>query len=242
MKENWKIIENFKDYKISNLGSIKSLKFGKEKELKLIIDNRGYYVINLCKNGKMFQRLIHRLVAQHFIDNPYKYKVINHRDLNKINNNKNNLEWCNTRHNVLHYYKNNETSSNYSGVSKTKKSFRTQLYTNKTRYDFGVFKSEIRAAKVYKEALSILETQGLKKMITYQKKIKDKFSSRYKGVSYDKSRSKWKANIYHKGKIILNKRFNTEYKAVEAVIKKYLKLSIKLHYTHKEYIMQQSVI
>lgn len=241
MGENWKIIEGFEDYKISNLGKIKSLKSNKEKELQLIIDNRGYYVINLCKEGKMYQRLIHRLVAQHFINNPNNYNVINHKDLNKLNNNKDNLEWCNTRHNVLHYYKNNETSSSYAGVSKSGKTFRTQLYTNKERYDFGTFKTEQEAAEVYKKALNILETDGLEKMIEYQKQVKNKFSSKYKGVSYDKSRKKWKATIKLKGISYLNKRYSTENEAIEAVINKYTELGIELHYTHKEYIKQEII-
>ena len=34
IKEIWKTIEDYPDYMISNLGNVKSLKFGKEKLLK----------------------------------------------------------------------------------------------------------------------------------------------------------------------------------------------------------------
>lgn len=66
----------------------------------------GYPIIGLSKNGKLKTRTIHRLVAETFIDNPCKYKVINHIDCNKTNNNVNNLEWCTQKHNVRESFKN----------------------------------------------------------------------------------------------------------------------------------------
>ena len=36
----------------------------------------------------------HRLVAQHFIDNPNNLPEVNHKDNNKLNCNVDNLEWC----------------------------------------------------------------------------------------------------------------------------------------------------
>lgn len=43
---------------------------------------------------------IHRLVAKAFIDNPNKYEQVNHKDENKLNNNANNLEWCDLNYNI----------------------------------------------------------------------------------------------------------------------------------------------
>lgn len=237
MKEIWKNIKEDENYSVSNLGRVRSFKRGEEGSLlKLIIDSRGYYVVNLCNRGVCKQKLVHILVGTHFIPNPNNLPMLNHKDLNKTNNKVNNLEWCNNRQNVSHYYDSIETTSKYLGVSVEGNSFRAQIKVEGNRYCLGSYKVEKKAAETYEKALNILETDGLEKMIEYQKQVKNKFSSKYKGVSYDKSRNKWKATLKLKGVSYLNKRFNNETEAVEAIIKKYLELKIELHYTHKEYL------
>lgn len=45
---------------------------------------------------------LHRLMAKAFIDNPFNYPVVNHRDGNKLNCNLDNLEWCTSSYNRQH--------------------------------------------------------------------------------------------------------------------------------------------
>ena len=71
MKEIWKDIRNYDGlYQVSNTGKIKSLNYrhtGREKMLKLSVNNKGYLYVVLYKNGvKKFYR-INRLVAEAFI-------------------------------------------------------------------------------------------------------------------------------------------------------------------------------
>ena len=54
----------------------------------------------MYKNCKKKSFLLHRLVANSFIDNPNNYKEVNHKDENKANNCVDNLEWCDRKYNM----------------------------------------------------------------------------------------------------------------------------------------------
>ena len=67
----------------------------------------GYKVFRLSKNGVKKGFYAHRLVAENFLDNPNNYKVVNHIDGNKLNNDVSNLEWCSQSKNMKHAYDTN---------------------------------------------------------------------------------------------------------------------------------------
>lgn len=108
----WIDIIDFNNYYVSNNGEVKSVHSGKERILKKKIDRYGYYCVGLSKNGKIYWRTVHRLVAQAFIQNPDNLPCVNHKDENKQNNfvwinddgsvdfDKSNLEWCSHRYNT----------------------------------------------------------------------------------------------------------------------------------------------
>lgn len=103
MKEIWKDIPGYEGlYQASNLGRIRSL-----IRNKILIGGikNGYREVILCKNGKRKYMLVHRLIAQTFLENKKNKPQINHIDGNKHNNNVNNLEWCTRSENMKHAYK-----------------------------------------------------------------------------------------------------------------------------------------
>jgi hypothetical protein len=53
----------------------------------------------LYKNGSKKKFLVHRLVAQAFIENKNNFPHINHIDENIENNSVENLEWCTAKYN-----------------------------------------------------------------------------------------------------------------------------------------------
>jgi len=103
MNEIWKYIDGYDNrYQISNTGKVKNL-LG---ERVLSISNCGYVRVGLCKNSKIKQESIHRLVAKYFIPNIDNKQFVNHKDGNKLNNSVENLEWVTLSENMKHSYKN----------------------------------------------------------------------------------------------------------------------------------------
>ena len=103
MDEVYKDIEGYEGlYQVSNLGNVKSLVNNKgvarEKILKTAISN-GYKIVMLYRNKTRKTYLVHRLVAQAFIENNNNYPCINHKDECKINNSVENIEWCTNKYN-----------------------------------------------------------------------------------------------------------------------------------------------
>lgn len=67
--------------------------------LSATLGNNGYLKVTLVKDHKKYTKMIHRLVAEAYIENPENYPLVNHKDENKCNNNINNLEWCSYKYN-----------------------------------------------------------------------------------------------------------------------------------------------
>ena len=100
MKEIWKPIKGFESkYEISSKGRIRNIRTS--NILKMTNQYGDYFRIILYDQSKKKSCYIHRLVAEHFIDNPNNYPCINHKDLNKQNNEASNLEWCTYSHNTI---------------------------------------------------------------------------------------------------------------------------------------------
>jgi NUMOD4 motif-containing protein/HNH endonuclease/helix-turn-helix protein len=105
--EQWKPIEGFEStYEVSNYGRVKRIKDSENtfagRIRKLSPDNRGYMAVNLCQNGVVSRKAVHRLVAVAFIPQIEGKPDINHKDGNKTNNRWTNLEWCTPAENVDH--------------------------------------------------------------------------------------------------------------------------------------------
>ena len=93
--EEWRDIPYYEgEYQVSNLGNVKSFKFGKEKILKPVKDTDNYLRVVLCKDRKQKSYLIHRLVAEVFIPKIEGKNNVDHIDSNRQNNIYTNLRWC----------------------------------------------------------------------------------------------------------------------------------------------------
>jgi hypothetical protein len=91
-----------KDYRVTENGDIISMDYRRTGVPKKLAPQRniyGYAIIKLMKGGKSIMYRVHRLVAMAFVPNPDNLPHINHKDENKLNNNPNNLEWCDNSYN-----------------------------------------------------------------------------------------------------------------------------------------------
>ncbi|MGJ8549115.1 HNH endonuclease [Winogradskyella wichelsiae] len=111
-KEEWKTIifdENISEkekFKISNYGRLINCKTEEDFLVKKYYIN-GYQNLPLKqkKNGKLTSRYVHKLVAQHFLEQNDGIFVI-HLNYDKTDNRVENLKWATKREKELHQFKN----------------------------------------------------------------------------------------------------------------------------------------
>ena len=113
--EEWKDIKGYENYyQISNYGRVKSkeryspccynkMRLLKEKIIYPSADKNGYFRIMLSKENHKKRFYIHELVAQAFVSNYEKGKVVHHIDYDNQNNYCKNLYVCTRKeHRTMH--------------------------------------------------------------------------------------------------------------------------------------------
>jgi len=120
---------------------------------KLTITHKGYLKVMLTnKKGIRKGKFVHRLVALNFISE--SELQVNHKDLNKQNNNVDNLEFVTQSQNMKHRFLNTITSSKYTGVTwhKKNKKWQVQKSINGSVKYLGQFDTEEKARDKYLES------------------------------------------------------------------------------------------
>jgi hypothetical protein len=104
-KEIFKEVKGWEGlYQISNCGRVKRIG-GYKEYLKPFLSTHGYPTVVLQHLGRKLKISVHRLVALHFLNNPFGHKCVNHIDNDPCNNMVENLEWCTQEMNVRHAVK-----------------------------------------------------------------------------------------------------------------------------------------
>ena len=128
MQEIWKDIKDYEGlYQVSNLGNVKASKreiytgrgyyIREERPLKLRLNTKGYYYIDLSKNNKTKRFMVHRLVALMFISNPDNKPCIDHINTIRTDNRVENLRWVTYSENSYNPITNKRNSIANTGAS-----------------------------------------------------------------------------------------------------------------------------
>lgn len=121
MIEEWRTAivngEPWENYQVSNLGRILSLDYrntGRADLMTPVETINGYFQVLFRQNGEYVQPLIHRLVAETFLPNPYNKPFVNHKiegdkgkkinivyinENGSIDEEKSTIEWCTAKEN-----------------------------------------------------------------------------------------------------------------------------------------------
>lgn len=98
MEEVWKTCPEFSQYEISNLGRVRLCKIVRPRI------RRGYPSASFGKNGKQWDRSVHRMAWEAFHGSIPPGMVINHINGEKTDNRIENLECCTPSQNSIHSY------------------------------------------------------------------------------------------------------------------------------------------
>lgn len=162
MEEIWKDVPNYEGlYQVSNLGRVKSLRYGKQIILKQST-TKGYYMVKLQVNKHKKSYRVHQLVAMVFLNHtPCGHElVVDHINGDKTDNCLDNLQIITQRYNAVrsmpNYIKNK--TSKYIGVyfSKSKNRWISEIKSGTKKYYLGTFKCELAAAVAYQNKLKTL--------------------------------------------------------------------------------------
>ena len=156
INKEWRSIDGFLNYQVSNIGRVRNAITGKILKPWGV---KNYLQIKLSKDSKPYTISVHKLVANEFIQNPDNKPQVDHIDGNAQNNIFTNLRWATNSQNLMNRtYKCAKQTSIYKGVSlyKRTKKWRATLTFNKQRIHLGFFNDEVEAAKAYDEKVKEL--------------------------------------------------------------------------------------
>ena len=150
--EIWKSIDGFANYEVYPVSGESGMR--RRNMLKPIASHGGNVKVILSKHGTATYFVIHRLVANEFIDNPSNKACVDHIDGDRTNNCVTNLRYATKSENGMNQKKHLSATSIYKGVYFDKRSskWHARVRLSGVRTDLGYFDSEDEAAQAHNEA------------------------------------------------------------------------------------------
>ena len=134
--EIWKSHPEYTGIEVSSFGRVRSVKGHYYANCQ---NKDGYMRVGIPVDGKQATKLVHRLVAQVFIQNPNNWPEVNHKDNDRANNRVENLEFCTPKYNSQYREK--------YGISRAEVAGRPVYAVNLKTHEVSRFKSQIEAGQ-----------------------------------------------------------------------------------------------
>jgi hypothetical protein len=157
--ENWKAIEEFPAYEVSDMGRVRRALPGLNTEvgriLRLNLMASGYLYVNMQKDGREYGRRVNRLVAKAFVPNPLNLPEVNHTG-RKTNNRATMLEWRSRKGHVLDMMRRGQTGDGVNFHTRDKVWYAWYALEPYKRKYIGGYTTKKAALKARKEAVDAL--------------------------------------------------------------------------------------
>lgn len=158
MEEEWRKVEGFEGYEISNQGRVKSLKREKERILRSTKDTTGYLIVGLSNNNIAKTKRVHQLVAIAFLNHkPCGLKlVVDHINDDPLDNRVENLQVVTQSKNMGKRFL--KTKSHYKGVYwvKVRSKWTSIITINGINNYLGFYNTEEEASNSYQNFIKTL--------------------------------------------------------------------------------------
>ncbi len=152
---------------------------------------------------------MHRMILK-----PLPDQLVDHRDHNKLNNQKYNIRIVNKEQNVHNQHKRRNTNNTYKGVQFKKKLglYNSRCRINHEDHDLGFYKSEIAAAYAYNKKAKELSEYALLNELNYSiDELEEMLSndrsspcaerrSGIKGIYWNKNKKVWESYLRINGR------------------------------------------
>lgn len=143
---------NIKDYEVliddEDFERVSQYKWRPMENKRALVENRVYFQTHSYKDGKIIYLLLHRFLMG---VSPGIKKVVDHKDLNTLNCQKENLRICSYNQNNMNQRIRKNNTSGYKGVSWSKRDKKWEAYINlnKKKIHLGLYFSPELAYEAY---------------------------------------------------------------------------------------------
>ena len=201
-----------KDFKIDDEGRLFRLWRGVEWREVEIKDNsgNGYCCVRWGNKKYKMHRILYSLYHEIDVDCSL---VIDHIDGNRINNTKDNLRLISQRENTQNRVK--HRNGKLQGASRQKSGkWQALIVIRGRKISLGYYDTQIEAHQAYLQACEMVDKtiQEIKQYFGVAQ-----FTSKIKGVCFDKAEKKWRAQATINGKQKYLGLFTTENEAAQAI-------------------------
>lgn len=128
----------FRNYTVLALKNGEIWSTNKNNLMKQGTNHDGYKIVSLFEKGKKSTFLVHRIIAEVFIENPLGLKIVHHIDGNRKNNDVSNLRWVTASENA---------SESFISGANAKRKRKVWAYDRKTLKFIMEFESVTEAGK-----------------------------------------------------------------------------------------------